>query len=99
MKAIVNGAVVAESTDTVYIEGNHYFPPESIEKSNFTTNDQHTTCFWKGEASYYDIHVDDAHIESAAWYYPSPPQSAIDQVKTDFSNYVAFYPNLVEIKQ
>lgn len=97
MKAIFDNVTIAESDNPIYIEGNYYFPPESIVSSHFFANDHHTTCFWKGEASYYDIKVNDDCIESAAWYYPNPPQSAIDQVKKDFSNYVAFYPNQVQI--
>ncbi|CAN5713283.1 hypothetical protein BH23PAT2_BH23PAT2_08460 [soil metagenome] len=55
MKAVFNDIVLAESDKTVYIEGKQYFPPESINKKFFKPNDQHTTCFWKGEASYYDV--------------------------------------------
>jgi len=94
MKAVYNDTVLAESDKTVYIEGNQYFPPESVNKEFFTLNDQHTTCFWKGEANYYDIEVAGQTEKGAAWYYPSPPQSAIDQVKTDFTGYVAFYPSV-----
>lgn len=65
-----NGEVIAESDETVVIEGNHYFPPSSIKKEFFKENDTHTTCHWKGEASYYDLEVDGKVNKDAAWYYP-----------------------------
>ena len=70
MKAIWNNQVIAESDDTVVVEGNHYFPPESIKKEFFVNSDLHTTCPYKGEASYYTISVDGSINEDAAWYYP-----------------------------
>ena len=72
MKAIWNGATLAESNDTVVVEGNHYFPINSIQEGYFRKNDHHTTCPWKGIASYYDVVVDGKVNESAAWYYPNP---------------------------
>lgn len=70
MKAIWNDQVIAESDATVIIENNHYFPPESINKAFFTPSDTHTTCPWKGEASYYTIEVNGRVNKDAAWYYP-----------------------------
>lgn len=72
MKAIWNGAVLAESQETKVVEGNHYFPPESINKMYFETSNTHTTCPWKGAASYYSLQVDGKTNEDAAWYYPQP---------------------------
>jgi uncharacterized protein (DUF427 family) len=93
MKAIYNNQVIAEAdkNDLIFIEGNWYFPPESIKKQFIATNDTHTTCFWKGEASYYDIVVDGQTNEGAAWHYPAPLQGGLERVKKDFTNYVAFW--------
>jgi uncharacterized protein (DUF427 family) len=76
MKAIWNGQVLAESDDTVVVETNHYFPPDSINKDYFNGNDNHSICSWKGEASYYDIVVDGKTNPDAAWYYPEPKEAA-----------------------
>ncbi len=86
MKAIWNGQILAESDETIIIEGNHYFPPESINKEFFSTTDSHTVCPWKGEASYYDIKVNGDTNEDAAWYYPSPKEAALK-----IKDYVAFW--------
>jgi uncharacterized protein (DUF427 family) len=93
MKAIFNNQVIAEADkeDLIYIEGNWYFPPTSITRQYFVPNNEHTTCFWKGQASYYDLLVDGEKNESAAWYYPNPLPGSIERVKKDFSNYVAFW--------
>lgn len=93
MKAIWNNKVIAEAdkSDLIFIEGNWYFPPSSISKEYFRSNDMHTTCFWKGEASYYDIEVDGNVNEGGAWYYPEPLDGSIEKVKNDFTNYVAFW--------
>ena len=76
MKAIWNGKVIAESDNTTVIEGNHYFPEDSINKEFFDASSTHTTCFWKGEASYYSIKVDGKVNKDAAWYYPTPKDAA-----------------------
>lgn len=86
MKAIWNEAVLAESDATIVVEGNHYFPPESINKEYFLNSEAHTRCPWKGLASYYNISVDGKSNEGAAWYYPEPSDAA-SQIK----NYVAFW--------
>lgn len=70
MKAIWNNTVLAESDDTVVIENNHYFPAESIHPEYFKESSTHTTCPWKGVASYYAIEVDGQTNADAAWYYP-----------------------------
>jgi uncharacterized protein (DUF427 family) len=76
MKATWHGVNLAESDNTVVVEGNYYFPPDSIEHEYFRASEHHTHCPWKGEASYYDIVVDGATNEAAAWYYPEPKQAA-----------------------
>lgn len=75
-KATWNGAVIAESADTVVVEGNHYFPPEAIKREHFQPSDHHTTCGWKGEASYYHVVVNGQTNQNAAWYYPTPKDAA-----------------------
>lgn len=76
MKAIWKDQVIAESDKTIIVEGNHYFPPGSIKKEFLQENDSHTTCPWKGEASYYTIVVNGIKNDDAAWYYPSPKDAA-----------------------
>lgn len=90
-KAIWNGQVLAESDQTIRIEGNAYFPPDSINRDLFIPSDHHTICPWKGEASYYNVVVGGKSNEDAAWYYPTPKEGSIDRVGQDFSNYVAFW--------
>lgn len=91
MRAIWNGAVLAESDDTIMVEGNHYFPRDSLSKKYFQGSDTHTTCPWKGVASYYHIVVDGKINKDAAWVYPH----CSDRAKS-IQNYVAFR-NGVEI--
>jgi uncharacterized protein (DUF427 family) len=76
MKAIWKGQVLAESEETVVVEGNHYFPASSKNKEYFIQSDTKTHCPWKGEASYYSIVVDGEENKDAAWYYPSPKEAA-----------------------
>jgi uncharacterized protein (DUF427 family) len=71
VKAIWNGAILAESDETVIVEGNHYFPADSIRREHFRESDTHTTCPWKGLASYYHIEVNGQVNRDAAWYYPT----------------------------
>lgn len=91
MKATWNGATLAESDATIVIEGNYYFPPDSIDRQYFKETDTHTTCPWKGVASYYDVVVGGDTNTDAAWYYPEPKEGSIPKVGHDFSNYVAFW--------
>ena len=86
MKAIWNGKVVAESNDTVVVEGNHYFPKEDTKKEYFRESRTHTTCPWKGVASYYSLEVDGQTNPDAAWYYPEP-RAAASQIQ----DHVAFW--------
>ena len=76
MKATWKGAVLAESDDTVVVEGNHYFPAESIKRGHFRESGTHTTCPWKGVASYYDVLVGGEVNRDAAWYYPETKEAA-----------------------
>ena len=76
MKATWNGATLAESEDTVVVEGNHYFPPEAIKREYFRESTTRTTCPWKGEASYYTVEVDGQVNQDAAWYYPVTKEAA-----------------------
>jgi uncharacterized protein (DUF427 family) len=85
-KAMWEGAVLAESTQTVEMEGNQYFPPEAIRTEYFRPSDNRTVCPWKGTASYYDIDVKGKRNAGAAWYYPEPKPAA-KQIK----GYVAFW--------
>jgi uncharacterized protein (DUF427 family) len=85
-RAVWNGAVLAESDNTVVVEGNHYFPPDSINKQYFKESDTHSTCPWKGVASYYSIEVDGQENRDAAWYYPNPKEKA-----QNIENHVAFW--------
>lgn len=71
-----NGAVIARSDDTVVVEGNHYFPPEAVDAALLRPSDTHTTCPWKGEASYYSLLVGGKENSDAAWYYPETTPAA-----------------------
>ncbi len=90
MKAIWNGATLAESDDTVVVERNHYFPPDSIHRVYFSESDTHTTCPWKGEASYYNVTVNGTTNKDAAWYYPNPKEAA-----ASIKDRVAFWKGVV----
>ena len=92
VKAIWNGAVLAESDRTVMVEGNHYFPPEAVHRQYFQPSSTTTVCHWKGTASYYDIDVDGHRNRDAAWYYPEPSKAALD-----IQDHVAFWRG-VEVK-
>ncbi len=76
MKAVWNGTVIAESDNTVVVEGNHYFPPDSIKSEHFQNSDYQTVCPWKGTASYYNVVVDGETNANAAWYYPTAKERA-----------------------
>ena len=89
MKAIWNEVILAESDLTVVIEGNHYFPPESINRRFFTESNTHTRCGWKGIASYYTIKIEDDYNQDSAWYYPEP----LDKARS-IKNYVAFWKGI-----
>ena len=78
MKATWNGATIAQSDETVVVEGNHYFPIGSVREDVLRTSAKHTTCPWKGEASYYSIEVDGRVNQDAAWFYPDPSAAAAE---------------------
>lgn len=86
MKAIWNDEVIAESNDTIVVEGNHYFPKDSVNKTYLETSPTHTTCPWKGLASYFSLKVNGDVNKDAAWYYPNPKEAAA-QIK----DYIAFW--------
>ncbi len=85
-KAVWNGVVLAESDNTEVVEGNQYFPPDSVKREYFKETSTHTTCPWKGLASYYTIEVNGKENKDAAWYYPAPKDAA-KQIK----DHVAFW--------
>lgn len=86
MKATWRGATLAESDNTVVVEGNHYFPAESINRDHFSSSEKQTVCPWKGDASYYDVVVDGEVNKDAAWYYPNPKDAA-----KNITGHVAFW--------
>ena len=92
MKAIWNNKIIAESDHTVVIENNYYFPQDSIKMEYFKVSETHSTCPWKGEASYYNITVDGKENKDAAWYYPEPTEKA-----QSIKNHVAFWKG-IEVK-
>lgn len=76
VKAVLNGVTIAESDDTVVVEGNHYFPRSSVQQEYLVNSDTTTTCPWKGQAQYHSLVVDGENYEDAAWYYPEPSAKA-----------------------
>jgi uncharacterized protein (DUF427 family) len=86
MKAVWNNAVIAESNNTVIVEGNHYFPPDAIKPEHFRPSETHTVCGWKGTASYYNVVVNGEVNKDAAWYYPETKEAA-----NNIRGYVAFW--------
>lgn len=86
MKAIWNDQIIAESDDTVVVEGNHYFPADSIKNEYFKESNTHSVCPWKGQASYYTVEVDGQENADAAWYYPEASELA-----KNIEGHVAFW--------
>lgn len=86
MKALWNDVVIAESDATVVVEGNHYFPPDSVKREHLRDSDKQSTCPWKGKASYYDVGAGDQVNPGAAWYYPDPKPAA-----AEIKDHVAFW--------
>lgn len=93
MKAVRNGKVIAEANkdDLIYIEQNWYFPPAAVKSEYLRKSDTPYTCPWKGECQYFDVVEGETASHDSAWAYPQPLPTAIDIVKKDFSNYVAFW--------
>ncbi len=85
MKAIWNGTVIAESEDTIVVEGNHYFPPASVRAGNLSASSTTTVCPWKGTSSYANVVVDGDTNADAAWFYPEPKEAA-----SNIAGYYAF---------
>ncbi|MBC5816478.1 MAG: DUF427 domain-containing protein [Candidatus Eremiobacteraeota bacterium] len=86
MKATWNGTTIAESDHTEVVEGNHYFPADSVKRDFFKPSETHSVCPWKGTASYYTLEVDGKTNPDAAWYYPEPKDAA-----KEITNHVAFW--------
>jgi uncharacterized protein (DUF427 family) len=86
MKAIWKNVVIAESDKTVVVEQNHYFPPSAVNMALLSPSKTHTTCAWKGEASYYDVNIDGNINRDAAWYYPETKTAA-----ANIKGYIAFW--------
>lgn len=85
-QAIWNNTVLAESDQTIIVEGNHYFPPNAVNPAFLADSQTHTVCHWKGTASYYDVVVDGQVNRNAAWYYPQPSDAA-----KQITGYIAFW--------
>ncbi len=86
MKAIWNNVTLAESDKTIVVEGNHYFPPETVNREHVQPSETHTICSWKGEASYLTVAADGQTNKDAAWFYPAPKAKA-----AHIKDYVAFW--------
>ena len=91
-RATLNGVTLAESDHTEVVEGNHYFPPASLNRDSFQESDTSTHCPWKGDASHLNVEVEGTVVADAAWYYPEPMDAA-----KNIKDYVAFYGNKVEV--
>ena len=87
MKATRNNIVIAESDDTVLVEGNYYFPDSALNKNYVTFSNHKTSCAWKGQASYYSLLIDGEMVTDAVWYYPAPkPEADMVRGRVAFSN-------------
>lgn len=93
-KATYNGVVLAESDNFEIVEGNIYFPPEAVNMEYFTETTHHTTCPWKGVASYYTVEVDGDTLDNAAWFYPETKRAA-----NSIKSHVAFYTNKIKVER
>ncbi|KAN0087738.1 protein of unknown function (DUF427) domain containing protein [Tylopilus felleus] len=94
VKVLVNNVVLADSETPVILEGNYYFPPDTVKKTNLSSSDTTTVCPWKGTASYYSADVDGKSVQDIAWYYPQPSSKA-----AHIKGHVAFYKNKVVITE
>lgn len=90
MKATWNNTLIAESDNTIVVEGNHYFPKESIKEEFFSSSQTQTICPWKGTAHYYTISANGAENTDAAWSYPDPKEAA-----HNIKGYIAFWNGVV----
>ncbi len=89
MKAIWKNKIIAESTSTITVEGNHYFPPDSVNFKYLQASTSHSSCPWKGEASYFDVVINGFSNTDAAWYYPDPKKEALK-----IKGYLAFWKGI-----
>ncbi|MBD8504908.1 DUF427 domain-containing protein [Hoyosella sp. G463] len=89
IRAIWNDTILAEAEATETVEGNHYFPPGSVKSEHLRPSEHHTSCFWKGTASYYDVVANGKTGTNLAWYYPDPKRKA-----RHIADHVAFYPQV-----
>ncbi|HWU46031.1 MAG TPA: DUF427 domain-containing protein [Humibacter sp.] len=96
MKAVLNDTVIAEAPadDLISIEGNWYFPPQSVNAALLVKSDTPYTCPWKGECQYFSVVSGDGLLQDRAWSYPDPYPTAFERVGKDFSNYVAFWKDV-----
>ncbi|HVT05575.1 MAG TPA: DUF427 domain-containing protein [Thermoanaerobaculia bacterium] len=92
MRALWNGEVLADSDKTIVVEGNHYFPPDAVRMELFEPSTTHTTCGWKGVASYYHVVAGGKTNRDAAWYYPETKEAA-----SQIAGYIAFWKG-VEVR-
>ncbi len=93
MKAIWNNEIIAESSDTLVIEGNHYFPQNSVNYDYFSSSERTSECPWKGSANYYNLEVAGEKNPNAAWYYPNPKNAA-----KEITGYIAFWKGVQIVK-
>ncbi|MFZ4379138.1 MAG: DUF427 domain-containing protein [Polynucleobacter sp.] len=93
MKAIWNNEILANSNDTIVVEGNHYFPPASLNMQFFNQSEKNTICSWKGTASYFNLEVNGQSNADAAWYYPEPKSAA-----NNIAGYIAFWKGVQVIE-
>ncbi len=91
--AKIDDTIVAQSDDTIKVEGNHYFPKDSVNFDLMSETDLKTVCHWKGDASYFTIKVDGKEYDNAAWTYKQPTTDRAQPIK----DYVAFYGNIVNV--
>ncbi len=92
-RATLNGVTLAESEHTEVVEGNHYFPPGSVNLDLFRESETRTHCPWKGDADHYAVEAGGERVEDAAWYYPEPKDAA-----KNIKDHVAFYANKVRVE-
>ena len=93
MRAIWKGVVIAQSDDTIAVEGNHYFPASCLNREHVTFSNHHTSCGWKGQASYYSLIVNGELNANAVWYYPNPkPEAEMVRDRVAFWKGVAIEP-------
>ncbi len=88
-RAVLDGTVIAESDETVIVEGNHYFPPDSVSWDHFAETERTSVCGWKGTASYYSVSVGEQTLDNVAWTYHEPMDAA-----SEIKDFVAFYPQV-----